>query len=91
MFELGVASTIVPVKFDEMCVTNDDILELKRVGFEELFLKSVHKIHDLEMYDEFGHKGWTRELATRTRRVLIPEIIKIVMLGWYQAILDMEK
>jgi hypothetical protein len=91
MFELGVASTIVSVKFEEMCVSNDDIAELKRDGFEKVFLKSVHKIHDLKMYDEFGQKGWNRELATRTRRVLIPEIVKIVMLGWYQAVLDAEK
>jgi hypothetical protein len=56
-----------------------------------LFLGAVHKIDDLKMYDEFGAKGWTRQLANRTRKVLIPEIIQLVMLGWYQAILLAEE
>jgi hypothetical protein len=91
MFELGVASTIVSVKFEEDCVTSSDIEQLKSQGFEAMFIEAVHKIDDLKMYDEFGYKGWTRQLANRTRRVLVPQIIKIVMLGWYQAVLLAEK
>jgi len=91
MFELGVASTIVPVKFEEDCASDDDIEQLKTRGFEVLFLEAVHKIYDLQMYDEFGYKGWTRQLANRTRRVLVPEIVKLVILGWYQAVLLSEK
>ena len=91
MFELGVASTIVPIKFEEDCASDDDIEQLKTRGFEPLFLESVHKIYDLKMYDEFGYKGWTRQLANRTRRVLVPEIVKLVILGWYQAVLLSEK
>lgn len=91
MFELGVASTVVSVKFEEPCMTSDDIEQLKTRGFENLFLEAVHKIDELKMYDEFGARGWTRRLANRTRKVLIPEIIKLVMLGWYQAILQAEE
>ena len=91
MFELGVASTIVSVKFEEPCMTQHDVEQLRTRGFETLFLEAVHKIDDLKMYDEFGAKGWTRQLANRTRKVLIPEIVRLVMLGWYQAILVAEE
>jgi hypothetical protein len=87
MFELGVASTIVSVKFEEPCMTHDDLEQLKNRGFETLFIEAVHKIDELKMYDEFGDRGWTRQLANRTRKVLIPEIVKLVMMGWYEAIL----
>jgi hypothetical protein len=87
MFEFGVASTIAALKFDEEYVGLDDIERLKKQGFDTLFLEAVHKIDGMKMYDEFGGKGWTRQLALRTRKILIPEIIKLVTLGWYQAVL----
>jgi hypothetical protein len=87
MFEFGVASSIAPLKFDEDCVHTGDVEQLKERGFEAVFLEAVHRIDDLKMYDEFGYKGWTRQLANRTRRVLVPEIIRLVALGWYQAVI----
>jgi len=46
----------------------------------------MHKIHAMNMYDEFIKKGWTRRLASKTKKMLVPEIIKIVTLAWYQAV-----
>jgi len=37
------------------------------------------------MFDEFEENGWTHNLALKTRRILVPEIIKAVTLAWYQA------
>jgi hypothetical protein len=48
-------------------------------------MESLHKIAGMELYEEFGSTGWTRRLASKTRKVLIPEIIKLVCLAWYQA------
>jgi len=85
-FELGVASTIAPHRFSDSGPSQLDIRTLDKIGFEAFFIKSVHKIYNLGMYDEFGSKGWTRKLANQTRNVLIPEIIKVVCLAWYNAL-----
>lgn len=90
-FELGVAATIAPQAFTTAGPTKADIDELERDGLEKVFLKAVHKIADLKLYDEFGQSGWTHRLATRTRNVLVPEIIKIVTLSWYGAFLASQK
>ncbi|CAN5377596.1 hypothetical protein BH10PAT4_BH10PAT4_2100 [soil metagenome] len=84
-FELGVAATIAPYRFSDSGPSRLDIRRLEEQGFEAIFMKSVHKIYAMNMFDEFGNKGWTRRLANRTRKVLVPEIIKIVCLAWYNS------
>jgi hypothetical protein len=86
MFEIGIASAISADKFKNSGPSENDIVRLNKNGFESLFMESLHKIHDMGMYDEFGKNGWTRSLATKARKVLVPEIIKVVTLAWYQAI-----
>jgi hypothetical protein len=90
-FELGVASTIAPYRFNDSIPTRHDILRLHKQGFESVFLASVQNIYSLRMFDEFGAKGWTRRLANQTRRILIPEIITIVCLAWYNAATQAKK
>lgn len=82
-YELGVASTIAPHSFSTAGPLKSDIDEFLKIGLEAAFLKSVHKIADMKLYDEFGQSGWTRKLANKTRKLLIPEIIKVVTLAWY--------
>ncbi len=84
-FELGVASTVAPLRFSDSYPSQLDIRALEKNGFEATFLKSMHKVYKLHLYDEFGNKGWTRRLANQTRKVLVPEIIKTVCLAWYYA------
>lgn len=91
MFELGVASTIAPLPFKENTLTDKMIDRLKSEGFEALFMEAVHAIDAMKMYDEFGANSWTRHLANETRKTLIPQIINTVALGWYQAVLKVEK
>lgn len=91
MFEWGVAMAIAPHKFDEAVPSDDAYTQLEKEGFETIFVKSLHKIADMDMYGEFGRTSWTRHLANETRKELIPEIIKTVVLAWYQAIILAEK
>jgi len=84
-FELGIASTIAPLRFKDAYPSQLDIRRLDTDGFESTFITSMHKIYNLHMYDTFGEKGWTRRLATQTSTVLVPEIIKVVCLAWYNA------
>lgn len=37
------------------------------------------------MYERFRRDGWTTELAVETQNILLPEIAKAVVLGWYSA------
>lgn len=87
MFELGVASAISAGSFKRVGATIDDIKHLHKYGFEAEFMKSLNFINDMKLYDKFGKTGWTRQLANKTKKVLIPEIVKVVMLAWYQALI----
>ncbi|TAL15242.1 hypothetical protein EPN95_00505 [Patescibacteria group bacterium] len=84
-FELGVASTIATQRFSDTCPSPEDVRDLDKIGFEAMFMKSMYKIYDMHMFDEFGDQGWTRRLANLTRKTLVPEIIKVVCLAWYKA------
>jgi hypothetical protein len=53
-------------------------------------LDALHEIADLQMYEEFGKKGWTRHLGNESRKILVPKIIKTVCLAWYDAIMKAE-
>lgn len=88
-FELGVASTIAAGhRFTDATPSQLNIRQLEKDGFEIVFIKSMHKINAMKMYEEFGAKGWTRSLANKTRKVLVPEIIKVVALAWYYAVMQ---
>lgn len=86
-YELGVAATIAPHSFSTAAPEQSDVDEIARDGLEIYFMRAVHKIDAMKLYDEFGQSGWTRKHANITRKILIPEIIKVVTLAWYSAYL----
>lgn len=86
MYEMGIASSMASRKAAVCEITHSDIESLHRLGFEDLFLESMTKIYSMNLYDEFIETGWNRKLVLKTKKKLIPEIIRVVMLGWYQAI-----
>lgn len=88
MFEWGVATALMSVKFPMSTgMDQHDIERLKKKGFEAMFYESLKRVTSLRMYETFGSRGWTHELAVLTKTALIPEIIKAVGLAWYQAVL----
>lgn len=90
-FELGVATAIAPMRFDAAIPGDDDFAYTHDHGFIAIYRKIMDEIAALDMYKEFGRRGWTRQMARQTRDILVPLIIKAVTLAWYQAILDAEK
>jgi len=90
MFEFGVASAISAYKFQDIHISNNNILNVKQGDFRPIYLESLRKVDSMKMYDALGKKGWTQQLAKQTKEVLIPEIIKIVVLGWYKAMVMSE-
>ena len=90
-FELGVATTIAPLRFDTISPTAKEFKRMEDEPFEEFFLEALRDISEMKMYEEFTKAGWTRQLARETRATLIPLIVQAVMLAWYQAVVRSKK
>lgn len=90
-FELGVATTIAGLKFEDSAPPEKDFSRVRDEGYEAVFKSILKKVADMKMYDEFSRLGWTRHIATETKKVLIPQIIQAVTLAWYQAVILAEK
>lgn len=82
-FEFGVATSIAALRFEDIKV---DIEELEKKDFIAVYKAALREVDDLDMYDEFQKRGWTRKLARQTKDKLAPLIIQTVALGWYDAI-----
>lgn len=86
MFEWGVATAIAPLRFDETVPSLAEYKKTQEGSYDEIFMGILSGIAEMEMYDEFSKLGWTRHLANETRNILIPNIIRAVVLGWYKAV-----
>lgn len=85
MFEAGVATTIKTLQFEEVRPSSNDLVRVRQEGFEPMYLEALRRVVALDMYSYFKKRGWTRRIASVTRRQLLPEIIEAVMLAWYAA------
>ena len=85
MFEFGIASTITPLRFKGVVPNNNQLVRLKQEGPIPLLTEAVHKVYELDMYNEFQRKGWNRHLAHVARTKLTPIIINSVGMAWYYA------
>lgn len=90
-FELGVAVAIATINFDNLSPTASEFEQLEKKGFSVCFDAILKEVAAMKMYEEYSRLGWTRHLAKETKNVLVPEIIKAVTLGWYQAIVLAKK
>ncbi|HUC96296.1 MAG TPA: hypothetical protein VMR16_01385, partial [Candidatus Saccharimonadales bacterium] len=90
MFEVGVASAIATETFKDINFNKRYITKLNRLGFEAVYFESMHKINDLKMFEQLTKSDWTGVLAKQTKQVLLPEMIRMVILAWYQAIVMAE-
>lgn len=85
-FEMGVASTIAPIRYKKLNIQPKLLERLEIEGFEVLLAESVHHIMSLGMYESFVEGGWTQKLARQTRKILVPEIVTMVTLAWIDAL-----
>lgn len=85
-FELGIATTIAPLRFDDITPTGKEFERMKTEPFETLFFEVLQDVSEMKMYEEFTRAGWTRHLARETKVTLVPHIIQTVVLAWYQAV-----
>lgn len=54
--------------------------------FWKTYLEAVDEMLEQHYYEDFTTKGWTVGLVRRTREQLLPQIVKMIALGWYSAI-----
>lgn len=90
-FELGVATSITSWRPKDTVPSVSDITRVKENGFISVFDDALKLVVKLDLYNEFVSDGWTRRLANDTREKLMPEIIRLVSLAWYEAILRAER
>lgn len=91
-FELGIATTLAAGgRLQETSPSSNDIVRVKNDGVEPLFDEALHRIAGLNLYEEFSRSGWTRRLARDTKQLLIPEIVRVVTLAWFEAAIAAEK
>lgn len=91
LFEWGVVSSMSTHRFVDTVPDTEALARLDAEGYESLFDQAIHRVYDLDMYQEFWKRGWSSRLANHTRRTLIPIIIEQVTLAWYDAILRSKK
>ena len=84
-FEYGVA-LVAASQRNRKLAPKIDKKELSDLDLKTEFYMSLEKVHNLDMYNRFRHKGWNSDLATDSVRVLLPEIIRMIILAWYSAI-----
>lgn len=82
-FELGVATTIAGQRLPDTMPDGNELVRVKEEGFLVLFDEAVQRVAALELYEEFYRFGWTRRLARDTKTLLLPEIMRMVCLAWY--------
>lgn len=87
MFEIGAASAIATENFKDIKFDRRYITKLEKHGFESIYLESIQKINKLNMFEQLTKSDWSGVLAKQTRTILVPEMIRQVILAWYQAII----
>lgn len=88
MFEGGVATTIKALKFENAKPSSNDLVRVEAEGLEVIYREALDFVVGLDMYDKYKKKGWTRKIASMTRRQLVPRIIETVQLAWYSAYIE---
>jgi len=91
MFEFGIASIITPMRSQPLTPSPEAIAEAQKLGLTEFFRRRAQAVASLDLYEQYGHRGWTPRLARVVRRQLVPMIVEVVAAAWYMAAMDAER
>ncbi len=87
-FEYGVAYMIAPFSLKRLWPIPYYKEDFQNPDCLKSFYASLDKVAALKMYDRFLKTGWTTQLVTETREILIPEIVRAVTLAWASSLHD---
>lgn len=91
-YEYGVAYVIAPISVKRLMPKKLKKSDFNReIDLEKEFYAALNRIHSFHMYDSFLDNGWNTKLVLETREILIPEIIRMVALGWASSLQQAEK
>ena len=84
-FEYGVAVAVsaTPNRFLIPKIPKKDF---KDIDLEKEFYAALYRVHALNMYGRFVKNGWKSDLALEVKKILLPEIIRMIALAWYSAL-----
>ena len=87
-YEMGVATMITSVSARKLSKMpeKDEVQLVLNGDFMTLFEEQIKWVADQKYYETYLEKGWTTTLARDTKQELLPEISKIVALGWLEGI-----
>lgn len=91
LFEHGVGTAVKLFHFKDAVLTQALQDDVRKRGFEAVYRDAVNRVYALDMYHTFWVKGWTTKLAKQARHQLMPEIIRMVTLGWWWAYEESKK
>ena len=88
LFEAGVEFLMLAYRPRQLLVNlkSDDIKRAKQGEYMEMFKSSVKYIDGYQMFERYEQNGWTEDLARNVRHVMIPEMVKMITLGWLAGI-----
>lgn len=88
LYEMGVATMITSIAAKKITnyPTEEEISRVLNGNFMEVFEEKIKWVADQKYYETYLEKGWTTSLARNTKSILLPEISKIVALGWFEGI-----
>jgi len=85
-YEYGVAYIITPIRLERLMPKKLSSEELENIDLKKEFYAALERVDSLKMYQHFLDSGWTTQLAVETREFLIPEIVRLITLGWASSI-----
>ncbi|MDR0591478.1 MAG: hypothetical protein LBG75_02925 [Candidatus Nomurabacteria bacterium] len=93
MFELGVEFIMIPFRPKQAAVELSvaDVSRVKSGEYMSMYKDSVKRVDSYQMFERYEKKGWTEELARDVKKVMIPEMIKMISLGWLAGVYGGEK
>lgn len=90
-YELGVAYVIRPIGIKRLAAKRLKKSDLEDIDIKKEFYATLERVHAYRMYDVFLQDGWNTRLVRETREILIPEIIRMITLGWASSLQQANK
>jgi hypothetical protein len=89
MFEGGAYTIIRTMSYTRgNAPSKEAFARLEEEGLVSYFVERAQVVAELKEYEQFMQAGWTPKLGREVRKCLIPEMIRMITLAWYQAAKD---
>ncbi len=88
MFEGGAYTIIRPMKLTSAIPAPEDLRSVREQGIVPIFTRYALEVCAYDMYHRYAEKGWSPKLMLDIRHQLAPQMVRIVTLAWYGALVE---